>query len=892
MKQTLSFRVALAKAFAVVLRLLLSLRYKVETKGTEALSSKGPLFLLPSHQALIDPLILLSQLYKHTTAIPVVTSDFYDLPVLKPFFSGWGAVRVSNLEGKSRNTNVLNEISSAVIEGFGKGKNIVLYPSGQIAGQGYEKIINKKSAHQVVQQLPPDVRVVAVRITGLWGSMWSKAWMGKTPNFALHLLRGIFYVLANLVFFVPRRKVSIQIEDVTEQAVGRASEGRQPFNDFLERFYNRGGEEPVNYLKHYFYGRKPRRQLPERIVGAANGFTQTQPDLLDDEVPDVTLATVKTIVASVLAVDEQIVTPRSNLIVDLGADSLSMVELISEIENRFETFQAPQILDVKTVADLCFVALGKFSSDTALKPSHLDVPLTEITPIGVGDQTDIVSQFVDVFTKNGHDYFVYDAMLGSTNRKTFFLKACVVAQLIKQKTTDRRVGIMLPALQSTTLLIAATYLAGKVPVMLNWTVGKKVLEHCVDTAGINIIFTAGTFVDKIDELLPQSIKSKLVFLEKEVPRIGLFTKLKGVAVSKFPKWFVVPPRIDQTAVILFTSGSEAMPKAVPLTHRNILSDLHGVFQMIKLDNNQVFLGFLPPFHSFGFTVLSVFPLVTGIRVAYTPNPTDAREVLKVLKHTKANVLLGTPGFLKMMLNAGSDYYFKSVNLVVSGAEAMTEELKTLFEKRTRNALLIEGYGITECAPVLTLNPLDKQKLNSVGRFLPIVEHLVLDLDTDMPCRAGLPGMVYVRGNNVFAGYMDADVESPFRTIGGKQWYRTGDIGYLDEEGYLFITGRLKRFVKIAGEMISLPFLEKILLRKYAEEGQMLAVEGSDQISPPLIVLFATKHIDLNEANEYLMKEGVAAISKIRKVVVLESIPVLGTGKTDYKALKAMVTEAV
>ncbi len=362
-------------------------------------------------------------------------------------------------------------------------------------------------------------------------------------------------------------------------------------------------------------------------------------------------------------------------------------------------------------------------------------------------------------------------------------------------------------------------------------------------------------------------------------------------VSKFPKLLLNYKHINDTAVILFTSGSEALPKAVPLTHHNITSDLHGTFELMKIENKTIFLGFLPPFHSFGFTALTAFPLVSGIRVAYTPNPTDAREVLKILKHTKSNLLVGTPGFLKMLMAVGSAYYFKSVRYVISGAEAMPLVLKELFDSLTTDAKLLEGYGITECAPILSANPVDKQKMNSVGKFLPGLEHLIIDLATGKQVLPGEAGMIYVRGKNVFHGYLGEETLNPFEEINGKTYYKTGDLGYVDDDGYLFITGRLKRFIKIAGEMISLPFIEKILLEKYSgEEKQVLAVEGSDKTTPVQIVVFTTLHINLDEINNYLLNNGVAPIAKIRQIIEMDEIPVLGTGKTDYKVLRKMLEE--
>jgi long-chain-fatty-acid--[acyl-carrier-protein] ligase len=218
-------------------------------------------------------------------------------------------------------------------------------------------------------------------------------------------------------------------------------------------------------------------------------------------------------------------------------------------------------------------------------------------------------------------------------------------------------------------------------------------------------------------------------------------------------------------------------------------------------------------------------------------------------------------------------------------------VKELFDSLTTNAKLLEGYGITECAPILSANPVDKQKMNSVGKFISCVDHLIIDLDTGKQAQTGQPGMIYVRGKNVFHGYLGEESINPFEEINGKTYYKTGDLGYIDEDGYLFITGRLKRFIKISGEMISLPFIEKILLEKYGDmEKQVLAVEGSDKTTPVQIVLFTTLTITLDEVNEYLSKNGVAPIARIRRIVELDEIPVLGTGKTDYKVLRKMLEE--
>lgn len=883
MKQHHPIITALAKVLFIFVRWTLKVRYRVSIKDSHLLKSSNAKLILPNHQSISDPILLFAYLYKYTTAVPVMLSAYYDMPIAKHIFKAWGAVRVSDLEAGSRNTNVLTQIVKSVSKGLNNNKNVVLYPSGQIVEQGYERILNKQSAQLVVKDMPNNTDVIAVRMSGLWGSRFSKAWLGKTPPFITTISKCILFALSNLLFFMPRRTINIEFINVTKDAKAQSNIDKKAFNQYLESIYNSKGEEKVSFIKYHFLAPSLKRELPDSIKENHHNKIDS------NSIPSTTLNTVKNCISKILNIKADDIKPEHFLQVDLGADSLNIVEIISEVENEFSSFSAPQITEIKTVADLCLVALGKFASNSDLKPSKLHVDVSDIKRLAINEHQSIPHQFIKSFTKNGNDPFCYDAMLGSTSRKEFLLKACVVSELIKKEIKEEKIGIMLPALQSTTLLLAACYLAGKVPVMLNWTVGPKVLLHCINTAEIKHILSAGAFIQKVDEQIPDEIKGMVVLFEEKVKNLSILTKLKGAAKAKLPKLLLSTKNTPETAVILFTSGSEALPKAVPLTHQNIVRNLASVFKMADMDNNLTFLSFLPPFHSFGFTVLNILPLISAVKVGYTPNPTDAREVLRIMKHIKANILVGTPGFLKLLLSEGSSYEFKSVKYAISGAEAMPTTLKEQFESVTNNGLILEGYGITECAPVLTLNPQQKQKTNSVGRILPDISAKILDLDTGKVLLTNESGMIYVNGPNVFKGYINQKELNPFKKIDGEQYYRTGDIGYLDEDGYLFITGRLKRFIKIAGEMISLPFIEKILLNKYgSSEEQLLAVEGTDRTPSPKITLFTKTPIDLQEANAYLLKNGVAPIAKIKDVVPIDEIPVLGTGKADYKVLKALL----
>lgn len=246
---------------AFIYRWLLALRYRVKLEGTELLRDEKTTLFLPNHQAAVDPQIIFAHLLKYATASPLVTEGYCRVWVFRPIFSLLGVVCVPDLEKSREGVRVVAGLHERVIEALASGRSMLIYPAGQLTRQGYERIYNKQSAWQVCRQLPEGTRVIGVRINGLWGSMWSRAWTGKSPDFGWTYAKGIFYVLANGIFFLPRRRVTIQFYDITSEVREHASEGRRGFNEYLESFYNAGGAEPVLFLKHFFYVPASRRKL-------------------------------------------------------------------------------------------------------------------------------------------------------------------------------------------------------------------------------------------------------------------------------------------------------------------------------------------------------------------------------------------------------------------------------------------------------------------------------------------------------------------------------------------------------------------------------------------------------------------------------------------------------
>ncbi len=260
MKNTKINLTLVTKALAFIARNILCLRYRVMLKNIEILNTNKTILFLPNHQALIDPLILISNIYKYKIVLPAISSTYYDFFLFKPFFSSWGAIRVSDLEKGSRDINVLKDVSIAMLKGLNRGKNMILYPSGQISNSGLERIFNKKSAHFLVERLPENITVIGVRIRGLWGSMWSKYKTGKSPNFILQFLKGFLFVVVNLIFFLPKRQVEIEFVDITESAKKYATPGRKEFNLFLEQFYNEKGVDKQILIPYFFLKNRPFRK--------------------------------------------------------------------------------------------------------------------------------------------------------------------------------------------------------------------------------------------------------------------------------------------------------------------------------------------------------------------------------------------------------------------------------------------------------------------------------------------------------------------------------------------------------------------------------------------------------------------------------------------------------
>ena len=860
-------------------RLLLSLRYRVEVRGLDEIRARGTsrVVFLPNHAALIDPAILMVRLDRgfHPRAL----GDEYQIsrPVVRQIAGLYGVRSLPNMERQGLSVlEATRQALSATIEGVRAGESLLFYPSGRIRQQRLEEI-RAASGTEVLVKSVPDARIVLVRQTGLWGSSFSLAFDGRMPSAVAMAWRGVKYLLLNGVFFMPRRHVLLEF--VEPDDFPRAG-SRMEINAYLEAFYNE--RAPRNtYVPYGFWERGGTRELPDpeirRIAGDAA------------EVPEATRRIVFEELARLTGRDS--VRLEDRLAQDLGLDSLASAELVLWIEHEFG-FSGGTPESLVTVGDVVLAASGKGISaiESPLRPAsaawaaargngRLRIP-------GVGT---ITSAFLEQASRHPDRVLLADQTSGEVTNRRLVLGVMLLSPAIRQM-PGQYVGIMLPASVGAGLFYLAALFAGKTPVMINWTTGPRNLAHALEVLGVERVITARALLAKLEGMgIDLSALSDRFVLAEDL-RAGLTAaaKLSALVRSRLSWRSLEGVTPSHDAVVLFTSGSESLPKAVPLTHANILTNLADVLTAVRLEERDVLVGMLPPFHSFGIVVTTILPLCSGLRCVYHPNPTEAAVLARVVEAYGVTLLVGTPTFLNGIVRASKPGQLRSLRLAVTGAEKCPEPVYEALRRACEGSVILEGYGITECSPIVSATRVERPLPGSIGKPLDSVEWAVVNLETNTAAAPGQTGMLLVRGPSIFSGYLNYSGESPFVAWNGRSWYRTGDLVRADETGYLTFEGRLKRFVKLGGEMISLPAIEAVLLPRFAsgqDEGPPIAVEALGPADSPEVVAFAVRPTSRDEVNRMIRDAGLSPLHYVRQVIQVDRIPVLGTGKTDYRGLK-------
>ncbi len=871
--------------FRYIARALLHLRYRVEIHGTEHLKNlKGPAIIAPNHPGLLDPPLIMSYIGGVVLLRPLVIEGMYRHPLLYPFMLLINAFEVpelaqQNQAAKNRTATLIEE----VVQELDKGTIFLIYPSGRIERKGYEILGGTRSVPDILQQRP-NTKLILVRTSGMWGSLSGFAPTGTDPNLSKEFVRVLGILAAALIFFVPRRKVKIEIEVADLSSLPSLS--REHLNPFLENWYNRTlPRDPVYVPYHPFLGPRTITFPP-----LASNF-----DVDLEKIEPATKEAVHAIIAERIKrpLTESEKEPTAELEV-IGLDSLDRMELALVIEQRFG-FQSDKV--AVRLADLYALAQGLVESSG---PKQISVP--EVWSIQPSNPDAFLSNSGETIPEailrqglaNLSTPIVADDLSGVLTYERFLVGARLMASRFRELPGDS-IALMLPASVAADIVLTALMLAGKRPVLLNWTTGPANLAHAVKTMNIQRIVSSKKFIERVGTNDLEKTGVEFTYLEEIRKSISKLEQITTLLRTRFfgAAWLRQIPKLNPNdpAAILFTSGSEKAPKAVPLTHKNILTVATMGSKALGMTRGDILLGFLPPFHSFGISGTMVLPLITGMRVVYHADPTDAAGLVKKIAAYKPTILLTTPTFFSYILSRAKPEELASVRLVITGAEKCPESVFTKAQQMVPHAVISEGYGITECSPVVSVNRPENVRRGSIGHPLETVEALVVDPDTKEPMPRNKRGLLLISGPTVFPGYLNYDGPSPFHERDGKRWYITGDLAMIDDQDFIHFAGRLKRFLKAGGEMISLPALEEPFISLYptTEDGPQVAVEGIETPTGRKIVLFTTQLLTIGQANEHLSKAGFRGIMRLDEVRQIEKIPVLGTGKTDYKVLRALIT---
>ena len=857
----------------------------------ELLDEKGSKLILPSHVALMDPVIMFAYLWDQKWLSPVVTEDYFNIPVLKQIFKSIWAISVPDLTKNSKELDASVIVWNAT-KALENGRNILLYPQWALARQWFQSIVGKKTAFLISQQAPKDTKILTVTIRWLRWSRSSRAWTWKAPNLALFALKGLRFILANLLFFVPKRKVEIEIHDSTALLHKVEKKWLDAFNQELEKIYNAKWEEKLNYMTGLCWYNTTKNHKQPAVIEWSIRDLQRSSFKWNADIPADILNKISAIVKKIKPEFTWKIDLNTNLILDCFFDSLDMAELKSTVQSAFTDSSNPPLLDLKTVGDVAMMAIWQSATTEEMKPCdwkyRWDSKLiyAHIKEL-INEDSTILTLMKESLKHNKSDSFCYDSIFGVQSRNDFLIKAYLIADLLKKMPWEK-IAIMLPSLSATSLLVVWCYLAKKVPVMLNWTQSEEAFAHCIKSQNVKVILTAKSFFQKVQT--PWLQKYEMTFFEDVLKDVSLIQKL--TAVCKAMR-FKIPTDNSKVAVVLFTSWSESLPKTVELTHENILHDLLWAAGIVWIKNSDVEICYLPPFHSFGFALGTVMPLISWARIVFTPDPNDSKTIADLIWHTKSSFLASTPTFLNGVVQIAKDDQLKSLRIAIVWAEKCPKELFTKFSKKSPNATIIEWYGITECSPVIAVNPFKKWvEIKRWTVWLPILGQTVkiLDLDTHKEQPENKEWMIYVNWLNVFGWYIDKKLESPFEEFDGKKWYKTGDLGFLDKDGYLTISWRLKRFIKIAWEMVSLPAIETVLARKWnhSDWTECLAIEAEENEWEVKLTLLTTEKIEKSEANNYLHSQWVTNLVSIDEVINLKEIPMLWTWKVDHVQLKSIL----
>jgi len=451
------------------------------------------------------------------------------------------------------------------------------------------------------------------------------------------------------------------------------------------------------------------------------------------------------------------------------------------------------------------------------------------------------------------------------------------------------IGIMIPTSAGCALATVGALMSGRVPVMINYSTGaEKNAKYAQEKCNFKTIIASKALLDKIG----CPVMEGMVLIEDIMKGVTTGEKLKAALKTKLPTGLILNSihkgEENDNAAILFTSGSEKDPKVVQLTHKNIASNILSFCDYVDIHSTDILLANLVFFHIFGLTVNLWVTFVKGMTMVTYANPTDFQTICNIAREEAPTIMVGTPSFFWGYLKKSEPGDFKSIRIMVAGADKCPDALRDGYQKK-HGVTLLEGYGATETSPVVSVNSPEHNRPGSTGKVIPGVQVRIEHLETGEECKTGEVGKILVKGDLIMKGYLGQPELTTEAIVDG--WYNTGDMGYLDEDGYLWHSGRFKRFVKIGGEMVSLVKVENVMEQHLPEGVSCCIVEIPDEIKGATIVAAVTKEIN-KVAILRKMGQELPNIALPRQFYVIEELPMMGTGKIDFRSVTELVNDMV
>ena len=818
---------------ARLISFLLARRYFIMQYGDPVPQTGGPYVILANHTSLIDPLIVYLR-FAHLHPRPVLDESSYRRfwrlarlfdPIVVPDLS------------KGGDPALLEQAVGQVVDSLAEGRNVLMWPSGRLQKEGRDALRGRSGVWRVMKAMEERAlsrpEMVLVRTEGLWGSRFSLYHEDDVPN---KLKKTLCRVLPPFLLFglvLPRRRVRLMLRCHRPSETDCSSVER--LNSIIAAWFAAGNQNAV------LVPVIPGMHLPRLPVIRQR-----------EEASELDLGPALELLAPYGA--EAGTKRTARLAEDLGIDSLAMVQLILQIEKLCAYAPAP--LELQTVGDVALVLINRASTALPSVLAEVEAAAIRIPPL---------APVHEIFSRRGD---VTDITLGAHfPRSGLMAYAKAVATLVRGLPC-RRLGIALPPGAAAMVAFAGCLGAGRTPVMLDYTADQAQLALCADSASISHVLTSRRMYGR-----GRPPKTTAVYLEDlNISKLGR----KALASIFGFDWYGA---LDATAAILFTSGAEGQPKAVPLTHRNLVSNLRALLSVCTGEplgiRRMSLLCCLPAFHSLGFLSNILLPLVCGVPCVCVADASNAASLAKIALAYKTTLFVGTPTLLRGMLLAEQQALpFKHVML---GMESCPQETRELFAARCPGAKLVEGYGLTECSPVVSLNAEGLE--GSVGRVLPGLEYIIRERQ------------LYVRGESVFPGYLDGS--KPFVSLGASpydDWFPTGDF-FREEKDALYFEGRASRFVKRKDKECSLDALEAAL-------GEIFEAETARP--PGRIAVVAAP-----DGKIYAVGKALGRIDKLRRAlrkagfeeeclidaVFDGEVPLLANGKADLQRLCGQIAAA-